>query len=93
VTARNVAGGYGLGGRDSLILANFLANHIAEVYTHDGELLELRQIEWRGTVTKLIDPVTKSDGIWVGYFLVTSAAKAKGTVDLRKLGREGTHRS
>ena len=31
---------HGLGGRDALIIANFLANEIPIMYTHDGEILE-----------------------------------------------------
>jgi len=35
---------YGLGGRDSLVIANFITNKVPVMYTHDGELLSLREI-------------------------------------------------
>ncbi len=55
--ALNIAGKYGLGGRDSLMLANFVSNDVPEVYTHDSVLLEIGKIEWRGAATKISDPV------------------------------------
>ncbi|MCW3132803.1 MAG: PIN domain-containing protein [Methanophagales archaeon] len=35
---------YGLGGRDSLILANFLLNSIERMITFDGDLLNLKEL-------------------------------------------------
>jgi len=60
VTAMNLAGKYGLGGRDSLILANFVANRVPKVHTHDSALLKLGQIEWRGMTTRITDPIAES---------------------------------
>lgn len=35
---------YGLGGRDSLILANFISNSIKGMVTFDGELLNIKEL-------------------------------------------------
>jgi len=48
---------HGLGGRDSLIIANYLANKIPVMYTHDQELLRLKRISWRESAITLRDPV------------------------------------
>jgi predicted nucleic acid-binding protein len=48
-----------LSGRDSLMLANYLANHVTEVYTHDPVLLQLGEIEWRGINALMTDPVAE----------------------------------
>ena len=55
--ALNLAGKYQLGGRDSIMLANFLANHCPVVYTHDAGLLRLGELSWRALSMKLEDPV------------------------------------
>ncbi|MGA2665944.1 MAG: PIN domain-containing protein [Nitrososphaerales archaeon] len=55
--ALNLAGKYQLGGRDSVILANFLANHCPVVYTHDAELLKVGELSWRTLSMRLEDPV------------------------------------
>jgi len=57
VLAMSLAERYVLGGRDSLILANFLANKVLEVYTHDSELLRVGEVEWRGQTIRMVDPV------------------------------------
>ena len=36
-----------LGGRDALIIANFLANKVSIIYTHDQELLTLQKLSWK----------------------------------------------
>lgn len=46
-----------LGGRDSLILANYGYNGISVVYTHDRALLKLNSITVRKTKLTLEDPV------------------------------------
>ena len=43
VIALNLATQYKLGGRDALIIANFIANKISTFYTHDQELLALKK--------------------------------------------------
>ena len=57
VIALNLAGRYQLGGRDSLILANFLGNHVTEVYTHDSDLLKTASVSWMKAKMRLTDPV------------------------------------
>jgi predicted nucleic acid-binding protein len=59
VPALNLAERHTSGGRDSLMLANFLSNGVPEVYTHDSELLRMGKIEWRGFTTKIIDPLAE----------------------------------
>jgi predicted nucleic acid-binding protein len=59
LTALSLAERYDLGGRDSLILANYLVNRIPMVYTHDSELLDLGELEWRNRRMKLTDPMLK----------------------------------
>ncbi|MDP2899538.1 MAG: type II toxin-antitoxin system VapC family toxin [Candidatus Bathyarchaeota archaeon] len=48
---------YALGGRDSLILSNYLANKIPVMYTHDRAILKLKKVSWREGVIALRDPV------------------------------------
>jgi len=55
--AMSLAEKYGLGGRDSLILANFLANRVTEMQTHDSGVLKLGAVSWKGRKMKLVDPV------------------------------------
>jgi predicted nucleic acid-binding protein len=47
-----------LDGRDALIIANFLANSIPAIYTHDKELLKLKEITWRTRKIDFKDPLT-----------------------------------
>ncbi len=46
-----------LGGRDSLIVATFLANQTPIIYTHDKELLKLQKITWKNTSLTFQDPL------------------------------------
>lgn len=48
-----------LGGRDSLIIANFLLNKVPTVYTHDQELLTLKRINWKNLHIVFKDPLTE----------------------------------
>jgi predicted nucleic acid-binding protein len=48
---------HNLGGRDALITANFLANKILVMYTHDKELLKLQKITWKNTYLTFKDPL------------------------------------
>jgi predicted nucleic acid-binding protein len=57
--AFNLAVRHNLGGRDSLITANFLANKTPLMYTHDKELLKLQKITWKNTNLTLKDPLTQ----------------------------------
>jgi predicted nucleic acid-binding protein len=46
-----------LGGRDSLILANYLAGKVPVFLTHDHGLLELAKVSWRGSTVEMQDPL------------------------------------
>jgi len=59
IVALSIAGKYGCGGRDSLVLANFLLNKIPVVYTHDDELLKLKKVSWKESSVELKDPLSK----------------------------------
>jgi predicted nucleic acid-binding protein len=54
--ALNIAVQYRLGGRDSLVVANFLANNTSRMYTHDKELLKLQVITYKNTTLTIKDP-------------------------------------
>lgn len=60
VIALNLAVRYKLGGRDSLIIANFIANGIPKIYTHDQELLAYARISWRDFYITLEDPLLEA---------------------------------
>jgi predicted nucleic acid-binding protein len=55
--ALNIAVQYQLGGRDSLIVANFLANNTPILYTHDNELLRHQKITYKNTNLTIKDPL------------------------------------
>jgi len=48
-----------IGGRDSLILANFLENRAEKLYTHDGDLLRLGKVAIDGYSLLIEDPITR----------------------------------
>jgi len=48
-----------LGGRDALVIANYIANKTPTLYTHDADLLELGEITWKGFKMMIMDPLTK----------------------------------
>ena len=48
---------HNLGGRDALIIANFIANKVPTVYTHDKELLTLQELSWKSLHLTFRDPV------------------------------------
>lgn len=58
VIALDLAVHHNLGGRDSLILANFMANNVAVLYTHDEELLSLKRIIQKRFAIGLEDPIS-----------------------------------
>jgi predicted nucleic acid-binding protein len=58
--ALNLSVKHNLGGRDALITANFLANKVPTIYTHDRELLKLEKISWRNSRVTFKDPTTKT---------------------------------
>jgi len=53
----DIATRYGLGGRDALILANYIGGKVPVMYTHDQELLSLRRVAWRSSYLEVRDPV------------------------------------
>ena len=57
ILALDLAARHNLGGRDSLILANLMANNAPVLYTHDRDLLGLKQVTDKRFSIKLEDPV------------------------------------
>ena len=53
----DIASRYGLGGRDSLILANYISGKIPVIYTHDRELVVLQRVAWRSASLEIRDPL------------------------------------
>jgi predicted nucleic acid-binding protein len=60
IIALNISVKYRLGGRDALIIVNFLANKIPILYTYDIELLKQQKITWKNTSLTFKDPTTKA---------------------------------
>jgi predicted nucleic acid-binding protein len=56
--ALNLSVKHNLGGRDALIIANFLANKVHTIYTHDEELLKLQKLSWKNSRVTFKDPLT-----------------------------------
>ncbi|MGO8805432.1 MAG: type II toxin-antitoxin system VapC family toxin [Candidatus Bathyarchaeia archaeon] len=50
---------HGLGGRDALIIANFLVNEVPIMYTHDREILNIQKISWKNFNLTFNDPLIK----------------------------------
>jgi predicted nucleic acid-binding protein len=50
---------YNLGGRDALIIANYLENQTSTLYTHDKTLLKHQKITWKNTTLTLKDPLNQ----------------------------------
>ena len=48
---------YKLGGRDALIIANYIANQIPTLYTHDRELLKHQRITYKNNNLTIKDPL------------------------------------
>lgn len=57
VVALDIATHYQLGGRDSLVIANFMVNDVPVLYTRDRELLRLRRMNWKRSTIGFEDPV------------------------------------
>ncbi len=55
--ALDLAVRHSLGGRDSLILANLMANNVPVLYTHDSDLLDLKQVTEKSNSIRLEDPL------------------------------------
>jgi len=58
--ALNLSVKHNLGGRDALITANFLANKIPTIYTHDQELLKLKKLPWKNSSVSFKDPLAET---------------------------------
>jgi predicted nucleic acid-binding protein len=58
--ALNIAAQNNLGGRDALIIANFIANKIPTVLTHDQELIATANISWKKFHVTFKDPLNKT---------------------------------
>ena len=56
--ALNLSVKHNLGGRDALIIANFIANKVPTIYTHDKELLTLQELSWRNSHITFKDPIS-----------------------------------
>lgn len=52
-----LANKYGLGGRDALILGNYLFNGVSKMFTHDKELVGLSKISLGGKELSFSDPI------------------------------------
>jgi hypothetical protein len=46
-----------LGGRDALILANYMGGKVPVIYTHDRELVSLQRVAWRSASIEIRDPL------------------------------------
>lgn len=46
-----------LGGRDSLVVANYLSARITTLYTHDEELTRIKKVKWKQLEITVEDPV------------------------------------
>jgi predicted nucleic acid-binding protein len=57
--ALNLAVKHSLDGRDALITANYIANKIPVIYTHDKQLLKLQKITWKNTSLTYKDPLNQ----------------------------------
>ena len=55
--ALRIAEKYGLGGRDSLIITNYLLNNVRTMHTHDEEIKGIGEVEWRRWKIKFEDPI------------------------------------
>ncbi|MEM3793443.1 MAG: PIN domain-containing protein, partial [Candidatus Bathyarchaeia archaeon] len=53
----SLANQHKLGGRDALIIANFLTNKVPVIYIHDQELLSLKGISWKNRYITCHDPL------------------------------------
>ncbi len=57
IIALNLAMQHKFGGRDALIMANFIVNKVPAVYTHDQELLARKKISWKDFHVAFKDPL------------------------------------
>jgi len=55
----DLASEFGLGGRDSLIVACYMRNGVESILTHDNELLGIGKLRFRGRQIAFTNPITK----------------------------------
>jgi predicted nucleic acid-binding protein len=53
----DMAARHGLGGRDALIIANYIGNKVPVILTHDSRLLHLKRVSWRTASIEMRDPL------------------------------------
>jgi predicted nucleic acid-binding protein len=58
--ALNIAAQNNLVGRDALIIANFIANKIPTLLTHDQDLIKTNNITWKNFQITFKDPLNKN---------------------------------
>jgi len=59
IIALNLSVKHNLGGRDALIVANYLSNKIPILLTHDKDLLKLQKITLNNISLTFVDPLTQ----------------------------------
>jgi predicted nucleic acid-binding protein len=59
VIALNLSRKHNLDGRDAFIIANFLANKIPIMLTHDKPILRIQKITWKNLNIAFQDPLTQ----------------------------------
>ena len=57
IIALDLAARLSLGGRDSLILANFMVNEVPVLYSHDDSLTKLGKVSWKNSTITVEDPL------------------------------------
>lgn len=59
IIALDLATQYKLGGRDALIIANFMANQTLALYTHDKQVLKHKRIIYKNMELMIKDPLNQ----------------------------------
>ena len=57
----DLASEFNLGGRDSLIIGCFLRNGVSDMLTHDKEMLNISNLNFRGRKIEFHDPIVKAE--------------------------------
>lgn len=88
--ALNIAVKHNMGGRDALIVANFLANKVPVMCTHDKELLKLQKVTWKNTSLIFKDPAVGDQAELLKILQEDDAQpqRRKTTIDSTKLIRD-----
>jgi predicted nucleic acid-binding protein len=56
----DLASKFGMGGRDSVIVGCYLRKGIETILTNDGELLNLKKVEFKGRKAAFVNPLASS---------------------------------